>query len=154
MSFRHFEIGQMGEIGKHWFRVVARVVYEGEDGPWDEWCLELQDGSLAYLEQEDGQTILMRKQRLTTVVPPFNQTQVGMRFLVNGAPFFVVERNRARVTQIEGELPYPLRIGQSVLFVDGNSDGRPAVLEYGEDAIEYGIGEIIERGGLIRDVLM
>jgi hypothetical protein len=149
VRYRCFEIGQTGGIDKHWFRVVARVVYEGEDGAWREWCLELQDGSLAWLEQEDGQTILMRKQRLTTAVPAFNQIQVGMRFQVNGAPFFVVERNRARVSKIEGELPFGLHVGQSVLFVDGNIDGRPALLDYGAAAAnEYGIGEIIESNGI------
>ena len=151
---KRFKIGQLGEIGDHWFRVVARVRYENEDGWWDEWCLELHDGSLGWLEEEEGQTILMRKQRLTTPVPPFDQVRVGITLPVNGLPFFVVERCRARVAEVEGDLPFALEAGQRMLFVDGNLAGRPAVIEYGEDAIEYGVGDVIERGDVMPDVLM
>jgi hypothetical protein len=149
-----FTIGQMGEIGKHWFKVRARVVYGNEEGDWDEWCLELHDGTLGWLEVEDGQTFLAKKQRLTSPVPPFERLCVGDTLNLNSKAFFVVEKCRATVVAVEGELPFELRPGQPMLFIDGVVEGRPASLEYGEEAIEFVMGEVIERGGIISADIM
>jgi len=151
---KRFEIGQIGEIAPHWFRVLACVTYGNEDGLWDEWCLELHDGSIGWLEEEDGQTFLTRKQRLVAVVPPYENVRVGQMLPVNGQNFFVVEKCRARVMQTSGDLPFPLSSGDAVSFVDGVIEGRPASLEYGEEAIELAIGEVIGRGGILSSDVM
>ncbi|HEX8551780.1 MAG TPA: DUF4178 domain-containing protein [Abditibacteriaceae bacterium] len=146
---KRFEIGEIGEIGAHWFKVRARVVYGNAEGLWDEWCLELHDGSIGWLETEDGQTFLSRKQRLTSPVPPFEVVSVGQMFPVGQHNFFVVEKCRAEIMQIEGDAPVGIGVGDQVRFVDGAVDGRAASLEYGPDAIEFVLGDTIERGGIL-----
>lgn len=144
-----FNIGQIGELKNQWFRVAGRLRYADSDGFWDEWCLEFNDGSFGWLEREDGETVLMRKQRLLSPLPPREQLAIGMTLQINDQPFFIVEFCPARITGFEGQLPFPVTVGQARYFVDGNMSGRPAVIEYGEGEIEFGLGEIIQRDELV-----
>lgn len=138
-----FAVGRTGRLRGKPFRVLGRVRYEDEDGYWDEWYLELEGGQIAWLEEEEGEIILSRKQALQSAVPDFEQVRVGNTLTVNGQPFFVTERCRARVAGAEGQLFFRARVGQPVWFVDGNICGRLAAIEYGDDEIEYGTGEVI-----------
>jgi hypothetical protein len=140
-----FSVGAIGKLRGKPFRILGRVRFEDEDGYWDEWYLEFDDGGIAWLEEEEGEYTLSRKQALTSQVPDFDAVRVGTRLNINGQPFFVTERCRARVAGAEGQLFFRVRVGQPVKFVDGNIGGRLAAIEYGDDEIEYGVGEVIER---------
>jgi len=144
-------VGRSGRIRGKPFRVLGRVRFEEEDGYWDEWYLEFEDGHIAWLEEEEGELVLSQKEPLTTPVPDFESVRLGATIIVSGQPFFVTERCRARVTGAEGQLYYRARIDQPVRFLDGNIGGRVAFLEYGDDEIEYSTGEPIERDEIALD---
>jgi len=139
-----FDIGQMGEIGRYKYRALACVTYGNEDGEWDEWCLELHDGSIGWLEEEDGQISLTRKFWLTEAVPAYDNVRIGQTLPINRKQFFVVEKCSARVMQIAGLLPFELAIGESMSFIDGIIDGNPASLEYNDEGVELVIGEVLD----------
>ncbi|MCC6443820.1 MAG: DUF4178 domain-containing protein [Armatimonadetes bacterium] len=143
-----FGIGIGGFLKERAFTVLGRVRFEGEDGYWDEWYLEFGDGSIGWLEEEEGELMLSRRERLTAPVPDFEAVRVGMTFTVNGQPFFVTERSRTRVAGAEGQLYYRAQIGQEARFLDGNIAGRVAFLEYTEDGIEFSVGDVVEREGI------
>jgi ribosomal protein S27AE len=140
-----FRVGQEGAVRGRPFRVLGRVRFTTDDGPWDEWYLAFADGEIAWLEEEEGGYTLARPQPLRSPVPPFDQVRVGNSFPVNDQSFFVTERCRAQVAGAEGQLFFRARPGQPVQFVDGNLGGRTAAIEYGEDAIEYTVGEPLRR---------
>jgi hypothetical protein len=145
-----FAVGKKGTLrssqhpGGKSFRVLGRVRFEDEDSFWDEWFLEMEGGAFAWLEEEEGEYSLTRRTPLKGAVPDFDKVRVGAMLTVNGKPFFVTGRVRAQVTGAEGQLFYRARPSQEVRFVDGNIQGRLAAIEYGEDAIEYTEGEVIE----------
>ena len=143
-----FALGQLGEWRDKWFRVAGRVRFADDESFWDEWCLEFSDGSFGWLEHEDGETFVTLKKRLLSPVPPWQQIQVGQMLDVNGQGFFVMEKTAARITGYEGQLPFPIAVGERVLFADGNMSGAPAGLEWGRDAIEFSVGHVVEAGGL------
>ncbi|MCS6859238.1 MAG: DUF4178 domain-containing protein [Abditibacteriales bacterium] len=140
-----FRVGATGKLRGKPFRILGRVRFENDDGYWDEWYLEFSDGSVAWLEEEEGAYTLSRPEPLYSEVPDFDAVRVGSRLNINSQPFFVTERCRARVAGAEGQLFFRVRVGQTVKFVDGNIGGRLAALEYGDDEIEYGVAEVIER---------
>jgi hypothetical protein len=140
-----FRVGQHGAVRGQPFRILGRVRFMTEDGPWDEWYLAFDDGSVAWLEEEEGEYTLSRPQPLRSPVPPFDQVRVGTTLAVNDQSFFVTERCRARVAGAEGQLLYRVRPGHEVQFVDGNLGGRTAAIEYTEDEIEYCVGESLAR---------
>lgn len=146
-----FAVGRSGKLRGKPFRILGRVRYEADDGYWDEWFLEFGDGSTALLEEEEGEYTLSQKQSLASAVPAFDQISIGATLSINDQPFFVTERCRARVAGAEGQLPYRVRPGQPVRFVDGNTGGRVAAIEYGDDAIEYSVGAPVDRDEIAMD---
>jgi len=140
-----FRVGQSGRLRGRPFRVLGRVRYSYDEGVWDEWYLAFEDGDAAWLEEDEGEYTLSRRERLTTAAPSFEQARVGSQFSLNGYPFFVTERVRAQIAGSEGQLFYKATPGRQVQFVEGNIGGRIAYLEYGEDAIEFGVGEPLAR---------
>jgi hypothetical protein len=143
-----FALGQLGEWKDKWFRVTGRLRFADDESFWDEWCLEFSDGTHGWLEREDGETYITIKKRLLSPVPPWQNIQVGLMLEVNGEGFFVMEKTQARITGYEGQLPFPVQVGERKLFVDGNMSGRPASLEWGQDEIEFGVGHLMELGDL------
>ena len=140
-----FRVGQSGKLRGRPFRVLGRVRYGYDEGVWDEWYLAFEDGDAGWLEEEEGEYTLSRAERLRTPAPPFEEVRVGTRFDVNGYPFFVTERCRARVAGAEGQLFFRAVPGRPVNFVEGNVGGKIAYLEYTEDAVEFGVGEPLPR---------
>jgi hypothetical protein len=140
-----FRVGQQGAVRGRTFRILGRVRFATEDGPWDEWYVAFDDGAVAWLEEEEGGYTLAYPEPLRTPVPPFEEARLGSTFDVNGQRFFVTERALAQVAGAEGQLLFRAVPGQSVRFLDGNLGGRTAAIEYGEDAIEYTIGEPLRR---------
>lgn len=136
-----FHVGQRGRLRGRPFQVLGRVRYAYDEGVWDEWYLAFDDGDAGWLEEEDGQYTLSRREPLHTPAPGFEEARVGTRWDVNGHPFFVTERCRARIAGAEGQLFYRAVPGRPVRFLDGNLGGRTAYLEYTEDAIEFGTGD-------------
>jgi hypothetical protein len=140
-----FQVGQRGALRGRGFQVLGRVRYSYEDGVWDEWYFAFDDGDAGWLEEEDGEYTLSRSEKLRTPAPPFERVMVGTSFDVNGYPFFVTERCRARIAGAEGQLFYKAVPGREVAFLDGNVGGRTAYLEYTPDSIEFGVGDAIPR---------
>lgn len=140
-----FRVGQSGKLRGRAFQVLGRVRYGYEEGVWDEWYLAFDDGGAAWLEEDEGEWTLSRVEKLRTPAPSFEEARVGSRFDVNGLPFFVTERCRARIAGAEGQLFFRAQPGKNVNFVEGNVGGKTAFLEYTEDSIEFGVGDPLER---------
>jgi hypothetical protein len=146
-----FRVGATGSLRGSPYRILGRVRYQDDDCHWDEWYLEFNDGSIAWLEEEEGQYTLSHAQPLTSEVPSYDQARVGSTIAVNGQPFFVTERCTARVAGAEGQLYFRAFPGRTVRFVDGNIGGRTAAIEYGEDEIEFFVGEPLRRSEITVD---
>jgi hypothetical protein len=143
-----FAVGQAGTLSGRPFRVLGRVRYGHEEGVWDEWYLAFDNGEAAWLEEEEGEVILAQVEQLRTPAPTFEEARLGSRFDVNGHPFLVTERCRARVMGSEGQLFFKAVPGRPVLFVEGNVGGRIAFLEYSDGEIEFGVGEPLDRAAI------
>lgn len=144
-----FAVGMRGKLRGQPFQVIGRVRYSYDEGMWDEWYLAFDDGAAGWLEEDEGEYTLSRQERLRTPAPAFEDATVGTRFEVNGYPFFVTERVRARIAGAEGQLFFRAVPGRPVNFVEGNVGGKIAYLEYTEEAIEFGVGEPLPRSEVV-----
>jgi hypothetical protein len=111
-------------VGGKEFYATGRIRFVQSDAEgtyyWEEWVLAHPDGDLRFLEFDEGKY---------TLSEPFEPPQgapdrelaiaaEGARYTIGGQPFVVTDAGTCRVLNIEGEIPFPVRIEQPVRFVD------------------------------------
>jgi hypothetical protein len=126
------------------FVVTGRILYEYDQGGWNEWHLAMNDGASAWLsdaQEEYSVSSLSNDQKL----PGESQLQVGQQFQWNGDSYSLSVITRARYRGFQGELPFEFWGKTDVVFADFRSTTRKfATLDYsGEEPALY-LGEFVE----------
>ena len=78
-----------GSIGKNAFTLVGRLQYKYDEGSWSEWHALLDDGSTAWLSEDNGAYVFMRPTSLSREVPAQETFRPGLKTSINGKPFSV-----------------------------------------------------------------
>ena len=117
-------VGMKARIGGKEFYNVGRIRYTqseaGETYQWEEWVLLHPDGDARYLEYDEGKW---------TLSEPFQPAQAptagelsaatdGGRYTVDGKTGIVKDRGACKVSGVEGEIPWPVRQGDVVRYVE------------------------------------
>ena len=91
------ELGTSGRLGARTWTAVGQVQLDHGAGPWNEWCLLLDDGSFAWLAEAQGELLV------TTAVdgkgaslPSWDEASPGVGFQLAGKTWVVAERGDAR----------------------------------------------------------
>jgi hypothetical protein len=126
-GFTRLYRGATGTVRGKRFEATGRVRYSFGRGFWDEWILRLDDGTTAWLTEDDHELCLERP-----VDGPPPPDVGGSRVVLGGIEFFVEERGEAELVGAEGELPFVVTLGERYRYVDGSSpDGKHSFgLEY------------------------
>ncbi|MGZ3447370.1 MAG: DUF4178 domain-containing protein, partial [Myxococcaceae bacterium] len=124
-------LGSHGVIGKLAFDVIGRLQYQWEQGVWDEWYVAFADGRWGWLAEAQGRFYVTR--RLSPRPVP-RRVEPGQSFFVEGLGRFTVsDVKRARIVGAQGELPDPMKLGESPLTADCESEkGGFATLDLGD----------------------
>ncbi|MGZ6139804.1 MAG: DUF4178 domain-containing protein [Myxococcaceae bacterium] len=124
-------LGSHGVIGKLAFDVIGRLQYQWEQGVWDEWYVAFADGRWGWLAEAQGRFYVTR--RLSPRPVP-RRVEPGQSFFVEGLGRFTVsDVKRARIVGAQGELPDPVKLGESPLTADCESEkGGFATLDLGD----------------------
>lgn len=138
-----FQIGKTGSFSGKSFKVLGRLRYKYEDGFWDEWFLQMENGKKLWLQEDEGEFTAFEKETLTAPVPPFDQIGVGSMLEVNGKAVFVTEKNEAAIAGGKGELFFRVKPGMRVNCVDGNCEGQLVSIEFTSEEINFSVGEEI-----------
>jgi hypothetical protein len=123
---------------------MGRVRFEYEDGYWDEWYLLYDDGTDAWLEEDEGELTLVQQVPVTGEPPHPSRMRAGERFQMGERSVYVMEVGEATLVGLEGQLPRGHFIGQTMAYLDGTSDGSSIMLEFTKSGIECFIGRKIE----------
>jgi hypothetical protein len=109
------------------FDTLGRVRYGFGRGCWDEWYLRFEDGTTAWLTEDNHELCL--EWPMGETPPPDNGF---VRLTLRGLDFVVEERGEAECLGAEGELPFVVRLGERYRYVDGSSpDGKHSLgIEY------------------------
>jgi hypothetical protein len=128
-----FCIGARGEAFGRKFEVVGRLQLAQETGVWNEWFLHFADGGTGWIGETLGQYFVTLEGKREKV-GSFDELGPGARISLEGSPFTVAERRKARATGSEGELPFVVGKGYELPYADLRAAGRKfATIDYSED---------------------
>jgi hypothetical protein len=126
------------------FVVTGRILYEYEQGGWNEWHLAMNDGTSGWLsdaQEEYAVSFLTRGQKL----PAESQLQVGLQFQWNNDSYSLSVITTAHYRGVQGELPFEYWDKSDVVFADFRSASRKfATLDYSDDEPVLYLGEFVE----------
>lgn len=133
-----------GHYGDKEFIVAGRILYEYEQGRWNEWHIVLDggiDGWISDAQAEFAVSFPVAMAKLPTV----EQAVLGRSFTWNDTRFTVVSRTSAHYAGVEGELPFEYWDKTEVTFIDLRSEGTDvATLDYSDEAPALYVGKAVD----------
>ncbi|MBL8295174.1 MAG: DUF4178 domain-containing protein [Bryobacterales bacterium] len=126
------------------FTVAGRIVYEYEQGNWNEWHIVFSDGASGWLS--DAQALyVVTFLKQTPNLPPQDQVFRGKTFEFENARYEVTSITNANYVGVEGELPFEYWDKERVKFGDlRTTDGRFGTIDYSEATPLLFLGEAVE----------
>jgi hypothetical protein len=142
--FEDYSVLQLGTAGT-WqqkrFTLVGRLQYKYREGSWTEWQALFNDGSPAYLSEDNGSFVFGTPLPPRNDVPPPDFFRVGNTTPVNGKPFTVGSNEQVSLVSAQGELPHLPPLGQEFAMVELRSaDGQVLSVDYGSQPPVLSIG--------------
>jgi Domain of unknown function (DUF4178) len=126
------------------FVVCGRILYEYDQGGWNEWHIMMNDGTSAWLSdaQNEFAVSLSAKQ---PDLPPAAKLQVGQQYTWSNQRYTLSVITPAHYVGVQGELPFQYWDKTDVTFADfRNETGKFATLDYSDpDPVLY-LGEFVE----------
>jgi hypothetical protein len=136
------QIGTEGVYGKRAFTAIGRIVYDYDQGSWNEWYLMMNDGAGGWLS--DAQL-----DYCVTFAAPDRQLPatctVGQQYTWDDQTYTVSTITKAHYRGVEGELPFQYWDKSEILFVDlmSHSD-KFATIDYSENPPILFLGVAVE----------
>ncbi len=138
------QLSTEGLFGDKHFVVAGRILYQYEQGTWNEWHIVLDGGIDGWLS--DAQNEFAVSFPVTTPkLPTPNQAPLGKTFIWKETPFTVVSRTLAHYAGVEGELPFEYWDKDEVTFIDLRSTHSDfATLDYSDEEPALYIGKAVD----------
>jgi hypothetical protein len=126
------------------FAVAGRILYEYEQGGWNEWHIIMNDGTNAWLSDAQAEYAVSFAVPGQTL-PTESQIQVGQQYTWSNQTYTVTVITEAHYKGVEGELPFQYWDKTDVTFVDLRSQtGKFATLDYSDEQPALYLGEFVE----------
>ena len=138
------QLGTEGAYQGKTFTAIGRIIYEYEQGGWNEWHLIYNDGSSGWLS--DAQL----EYDLSWLTPPQplpspDQMFRGQEFTWKSKKFQVTSMTRAHYKGVQGELPFHYWDKQDLLFADLRTNGGDfATVDFSETPPLMFMGHSVE----------
>jgi len=138
------QLSTEGRYGDKGFVVAGRILYQYDQGTWNEWRIVLDGGADGWLsDAQNALAVSFLTSGLT--IPAQAQAALGRSFVWNGTQFTVVTRTLAHYAGVEGELPFEYWDKTEVTFVDLRSEGADfATIDYSDEAPALYIGKAVD----------
>lgn len=138
------QLGTSGVYESHAFTVAGRIVYDYDEGSWNEWHVMLNQGGSAWLS--DAQSQYAVTQTLAAAgLPALSAVHLGDRFTWSKTAFQVTTITEARYRGVEGELPFEYWDKQIATFVDLRSPAADfATLDFSDEQPVLYVGKIVD----------
>jgi hypothetical protein len=121
-----------GRFDKQGFTLVGRLQYRYGEGTWSEWIALQDDGSFAWLSEDNGAYVYSQASNLKRETPSPDKLRLNMQTAVNGEPFTVTSNQNVALMAAQGELPHLPALGASFAMVELRSDrGHVLSIDYG-----------------------
>jgi hypothetical protein len=139
------QIGTEGQFQNKTFVTLGRIIYEYEQGVWNEWHIMFSDGVSGWLSDAQSSYVITFPEASPTPLPPAANLQRGMPFQLGGHNYEITVITKAHYKGVEGELPFEYWDKHEALFADLRStDGRFGTLDYSQDPPTLFLGAGVE----------
>ena len=138
------QLGTEGNYNHKAFTAIGRIIYEYDQGSWNEWHLVMNDGSSGWLsDAQDEYAVSFAAPGRS--VPEAGRCQLDQALVWDNVAYTVTAITPAHYLGVEGELPFQYWDKQNVVFVDLRSEtGRFATIDYSDDKPALYLGEMVE----------
>jgi len=136
------QIGTEGVYGAQSFVAIGRIIYEYDQGTWNEWHLMINNGTSGWLsdaQDEYAVTFAAPGRKLPA------ECRIGQQYAWDKETYTVSTVTKAHYRGVEGELPFQYWDKSDVIFVDLLSDnGKFATIDYSDETPALYLGEAVE----------
>lgn len=133
-----------GHYGDKNFVVAGRILYQWEQGTWNEWRIVLDGGIDGWLSDAQNEFAISFRVDVPKL-PAADKAPLGKTFTWNETRFTVVSRTVAHYAGVEGELPFEYWDKDEVTFIDLRSESMDfATLDYSDAAPALYIGKAVD----------
>jgi hypothetical protein len=138
------QLATEGHFGDKNFIVGGRILYQYEQGTWNEWHIVLDGGADGWLSDAQNEFAVSFPFNAPSL-PAANQAPLGKSFIWNDTRFTVVSRTIAHYAGVEGELPFEYWDKDEVVFIDLRSTRSDfATLDYSDEQPVLYIGKAVD----------
>lgn len=131
-DFSPLQLMASGTFDGRPFTLVGRLQYKYAKGTWTEWHALFNDGSTAFLSEDNGAYVFTLPATLQREVPAAAQFRVGATTAINAKPFSVASNEQVSLLSAQGELPHLPALGAPFAMVELRSaDGEVLSIDYG-----------------------
>lgn len=139
------QLGTEGVFDDKPFVAVGRIIYEYDQGTWNEWHLIFNDGSSGWLSDAQLEYAVSFLKKRDHPLPGPEHIKRGQQFQWEQAIFEVTTITEANYRGVEGELPFEYWDKQRVSFADlRTEDARFATIDYSEDPPLLFMGRVVD----------
>ncbi len=133
-DYSPLQLGSCGTYGKHSFVIIGRIQLQYSAGIWNEWYIQLDNGTNGWLSEDEGQYTLTRSFGEYPNVPSYHELSVGqsVKVFADKEAFTVTDRRSATALAGEGELPFVMNTGWQTWVIDARHQRQFVTLDYGE----------------------
>ena len=136
------QIGTEGIYGPHSFVAIGRIIYQYDQGNWNEWHLMMNNGTSGWLsdaQDEYAGSFAAPGRKLP------KECRVGQDYSWDNASYKVSTITKAHYRGVEGELPFQYWDKTDVVFVDLMSySGKFGTIDYSDDEPVLYLGEFVD----------
>jgi hypothetical protein len=137
------QIGTEGVYQNKSFVVVGRIIYEYEQGGWNEWHLVYNDGSSGWLADAQLEYDLSWLAKPGGLLPL--QPSKGLKVQLDNSTFQVTSITKAHYKGVQGELPFQYWDKSDLVFADlRTTSGEFGTIDYSENPPLLFLGRAVE----------
>jgi Domain of unknown function (DUF4178) len=135
------QIGTEGVYNRQAFVAVGRIIYEYDQGNWNEWHLVMNNCSAWLSDAQDEYVVTFAAQGRK--LP--SECKVGQRYTWDSDDYTVTTITKAHYRGVEGELPFQYWDKDDVVFVDlMATSGKFATIDYSDEIPALYLGKAVE----------
>ncbi len=139
------QIGTEGKYKGQAFSVAGRIIYDWEQGNWNEWHIVFQDGRSGWLSDAQAEYAVTRSAPFPSDGMTPDQFFAGRKVKIAGKDFSVAVKTLAHYRGVEGELPFEYWDKSEIDLVDLRSTGPEfATIDFSESPPLLFFGESVE----------
>ncbi|MES2745597.1 MAG: DUF4178 domain-containing protein [Bdellovibrionota bacterium] len=119
----HLQVGTTGTYENETFELIGRRRLRWDDGYWTEWCARFAGDRIGWLAEAQGLLAMGFEVKENIDLPNGSGLRAGTYVTVgDNATFTINDTKKAQVIGTEGEMPYIVDPGQSIVTMDATNE--------------------------------